>query len=317
MIPSRLSGPPNPPAIPEDRKLPGLLAALDPAAMEGRLRALLGAKGALTVQLLKHVAGKRAVISYGFEDGQRLIGKMYRKDRAQHQYRTLRVLCESLRGRTRTPQPLACWGDLGLLILEFMPGSPVPHWSELVGQETLMSRLGASLADLHSARLTVGAPATLANHVRRTCHPGLQELRRAVPHLGALLLDIERAMYAREETTEVEMRPCHGDFGPGQLLVTAEQVSVLDMDGLSHGDVALDVANFKVGLAVHAGAAAPGLIRCFIDSYLQGRPMDSLPGMPHYEAMAYLRRAMIQLRNRPSDWEEQVLKLAERAQRCL
>ena len=167
MGPSRTSGIRLAPPGVTDRKLPGLTAALELASMEARLRPLLGARGALSMQLLKHVPAKRAVISYGFEDGQRVIGKMYRKDRARQHYTTLQALHEALRGRTRTPQPLACWDDLGLLVLEFMPGEPVPHWSALAGQEAPVARLGESLAALHSTRLTVGAPAALADHVRR------------------------------------------------------------------------------------------------------------------------------------------------------
>jgi hypothetical protein len=35
--------------------------------------------------------------------------------------------------------------------------------------------------------------------------------------------------------------------------------------------------------------------------------------LPHYQALAYVRRAMILLRKRPVGWEEQALQMVDRA----
>ena len=300
-----------------DRNLPGLATALDGAAMPGRLRPLQNAQGELDIQLLKHVPGKRAVLFYRFSDGQRLVGKMYRKDRAQQQRNLLSALQESLQGSTRTPRPLACWQDLGLVIQEYMPGETAPHWSEMQGQEPLMDRIADALADLHDLQLDVGRQADLRDHVRRTCHPGLQALREALPHLGVQLRDVEAAMCAREHATPVDKVVCHGDFGPGQILLTDKQVSIVDLDGLSQGDAALDVGNFMVGLRVHAGLAGRALAQRFYARYLQRRGIAGLTGLPHYLAFAYLRRAMSLLRKRPLGWEEQAQQMLDRAYGCL
>ena len=136
-------------AMVTDRKLPGLASALDRSEMEARLRPLLQAQGELTIHLLKHVSGKRAVLFYRFSDGQRLVGKMYRKDRAQQNRTVLWALSQSLTAVTRTPRPMACWEDLGLVIQEHMPGEAAPHWSVMDGQEVSMDRMADSLADLH------------------------------------------------------------------------------------------------------------------------------------------------------------------------
>jgi aminoglycoside phosphotransferase (APT) family kinase protein len=281
--------------------------------MQARLRPLLRAQGDLDVQLLKHVVGKRAVLLYRFADGRRLIGKMYRADRAQEQHTVLAALQQSLQGATRTPRPLACWLDLGLLNQEHMPGEAAPHWSEIADDEALLDRMAIALADLHGAPVEVGRQTNLADHVRRTCHPGLPALREALPHLGATLRDIETAMLAREAAIPLDRVLIHGDFGPGQVLWTPEQLSIVDLDGLSHGDAALDVANFVVGLRVHAGLAGRGLAQRFSERYQQRRGCRALPGLPHYQALAYVRRAMILLRKRPVGWEEQALQMVDRA----
>ena len=297
-----------------DRKLPGLAAALDCSEMQARLRPLQNAQGDLQVQLLKHVPGKRAVLFYRFADGQRLVGKMYRKDRAQQNRSRLWALREVLQGCTRTPQALACWQDLGLVIQEHMPGEPAPHWSQMSGNEASMHRMADGLADLHAAQIDIDRHADLSEHMRRTCHPGLSALREALPHLASQLTEVEARMLARESSTPVDKVLCHGDFGPGQVLLTAEQVSLVDLDGMSHGDAALDVANFMVGLRVHAGIAGAGLAERFYQRYLRRRSIAVLAGLPHYEAFTYLRRAMILLRKRPSGWETQAQKLVDAAQ---
>ena len=124
-------------------------------------------------------------------------------------------------------------------------------------------------------------------------------------------------MLAQEKEAAIDRVLCHGDFGPGQVLLTGDQVSIVDLDGASHGDAALDVANFMVGLRVHAGLAGRALSQRFCERYLRRRGIEELPGLPRYSAFAYLRRAMILLRKRPTGWDEQALQMVDRAHSSL
>jgi thiamine kinase-like enzyme len=124
-------------------------------------------------------------------------------------------------------------------------------------------------------------------------------------------------MFESEAQRPVQLVPSHGDFGPGQILATEEQISLVDLDGFAHSDAALDVANVLVGLQVHAGMEARELGQRFLQTYLSERGVEALPGLPHYRAFAWLRRAMILLRRRPAGWEEHALHLLGRARQSL
>jgi len=300
-----------------DRALPALERAQDAAAMAPRLRDLLGGEGALEVRLLKHVPGKRCVLAYEFATGSRAIGKLYRRNRCSRQAASLLELAAALRGETSTPRLLACWEDLGLVLQEWVPGVALGEYAALAGRPELAARLGGALADLHASPVRLGPLADVAAHLRRTCHPGLGALGDAFPHLGAVLLRVEREMYAREAALAQSLRPCHGDFSPHQIFMDGERVYLVDVDGLCHSDPAFDVANFRVGLQAHLGGAAAPLAARFLGAYLERRGLEALPGLPHYEALGHLRRAMILWRKRPSNWEEQVHLCVERSRERL
>jgi Ser/Thr protein kinase RdoA (MazF antagonist) len=286
-----------------DAGLPHLEAALDPAAIGPRLSAVLGEHGPVAAQVLKRVPGKRCVLAYCFADGTRVVGKMYRKNRAVAQATHLAAASSALRGGTRVPRLFACWEDLGLVLQEWAPGEPAPDYEALAGKTALVEQLGAALAELHLSGLDAGPPADLEAHVRRTCKPGSAALAAAVPDLAAALHTLEAAMYSLERSLGRTLRPCHGDFSPRQVFVAPHVVTLVDLDGMSRSDAALDVANFRVGLEAHLGVAGRQLGQRFLAAYLGSSGLESLPALPAYEAFSELRRAMILWRKRPPGWE--------------
>ena len=295
-----------------DPGLPRLAQALDVAGLAPRLRAVVGGHGTLAARVLKHAPGKRCVIGYEFEDGARAIGKLYRKERARVRAAELVALGDGLPGAIRVPRVLACWEDLGLVLQEWAPGAGVPDYEELGDRSDLVLQLGAALADFHAAPVRMGRSATLATHVQRTCRPGIATLAAALPELATALRDIESAMYARERAIPSVPGPCHGDFGPRQVLVDGSTVYLVDLDGFCQGDPGLDVASFRVGLAAHLGAAGATLADRFLAAYLAQRGLEALPTLAHYEAFCELRRALILWRKRPAGWEIDLRRAIER-----
>jgi tRNA A-37 threonylcarbamoyl transferase component Bud32 len=293
----------TPATAPADPALPCLTLALDAVAMAPRLAAVLGEHGRLEVDVLKHAAGKRCVIAYRFADGTRAVGKMYRKDRAVRQAARLQAAGAALQGSTRVPRLLACWEDLGLVLQEWAPGEPLPDYAGLADHPALVERIGVALAGLHAAALDAGPWSGLAEQLRRTCKPGLGALAADRPDCAADLHALETGMYAVERTATRTARPCHGDFSPRQLFVAGPDVYVVDLDGMSASDAALDVACFRVGLEAHLGAGGQELSRCFLSAYLRASGLAALPALPAYEAWSELRRAMILWRKRPPGWE--------------
>lgn len=300
------------PAVTDDPALPHLSRAVDPLAMAARWARAFDADAVRAVRLLKHVRGKRAVLGIELETGTRVIAKMYRKDRAPRHARVLADLGAALAGATRVPRLLDCWEDMGLVLQEWVPGTPVPDYEHLAGEAALVERLAAALAALHAAPLATERRSDLAAHVRRTCGAGLDSLGAEWPQMAAMAYELEGAIYARETRMACNLRPCHGDFAPRQVFVAAQHVYLVDLDGLSLSDPAFDVASFRVGLEAHLGEIGRELADRFLAVYLASRGLDALPTLTHHEAFCDLRRALIAWRKRPPNWEGELRICLER-----
>lgn len=290
--------------------MPHLARALDGAAVAERLRGYWGA-AAVTVRVLKHVPGKRCVIAYERDGGQRLVAKMYRKDRAGRHAATLAQLAAVLRGATRTPELVDCWADWGLVVETWVAGVAAPDWRELPAQPDLLRRLAAALAELHAAPVADAKQADLAAHVRRTCHPGVEALAAEHPDWGRAAVRLRDAVLEREPAGASDVATCHGDFGPAQIFVTPGTVSLVDLDGLCRSNPALDVANFRVGLETHAGPAGRAAGDLFLEAYRRAGARD-VTALAVYEAFCDLRRAMIAWRKQPPGWEAECGTTLER-----
>lgn len=293
----------------EDRALPGLATVLDAERMAARLRPLVHGAGPLAVTVLKHTAAKRCVVGFRFENGARAIGKLYRKDRARRHADVLRDLGAILTGSTRVPQLLDCDEALGLVVQQWVPGGPVPEFDRLGGFP--LERLGEALADLHTADIADLPAADLAAHVRRTCHPGLEALAAELPALAAELRAVQTALFEREARLARCVRTCHGDYSPRQIFDDGAIVYVVDLDGIARSHPALDVANFRVGLAAHLGPEGEAAGGRFLAAYRR-RSGEPLEGLEVYEAFAWVRRATIAWRKRPAGWEAQVAQNVRR-----
>jgi hypothetical protein len=202
--------------------------------------------------------------------------------------------------------------DLGLVLQEWVPGTGVPDYENLGGRAELVLQLATALADFHGSPVQAGRVATLATHVRRTCRPGIAALAAALPDLAATLHGIESAMYARERAVPSQPGPCHGDFGPRQVLVDGASAYLVDLDGFCQGDPGLDVASFRVGLVAHLGDEGRVLADRFLAAYLARRRQAALPTLAHHEAFCELRRALILWRKRPAGWEADLRRTVER-----
>lgn len=294
-----------------DAALPHLGVATDARRMAPRLAPLLDGQGRLDIGVLKHTAGKRCVLSYRFANGARAVGKMLRKQRAPRHAAALAALQDALVGTTRTPRLLACFDDLGLVLQEWVPGERLPEYADLAGRIALVERLGAALAALHAAPVTIERQADLAAHLRRTCGDGpaaWSDLPAATRRRG---IDLQTAMLAREARLARTLRPCHGDFSPRQIFVHPSRVSFVDVDGFCLGDPALDVASFRIGLQAHLEDGGEALADRFLAAY-HGASADALASLDVYEAFHWLRRAVVLWRKRPNEWESRLERSLER-----
>jgi aminoglycoside phosphotransferase len=292
--------------------LPGLERALDPAVLGSRLAPLVGGEGALTVRLLKHVPGKRAVLGFEFENGRRAVGKMVRKDRAERHAAMLGELGAALAGSVRVPRVLGCWMDLGLVLQEWVPGEPAPEWSELAQDLALVDRLGGALALLHACRVESAPVMDLEAQLRRTCHPGIGALAADRPDLGKAAVALESALLERERDVAIARVTSHGDFGPRQVFASPQAIWFVDLDGLCQTNAAFDVAHFCVGLEAHAEEASAAPRARFLDAYRRAGGTIAPQALAVHEAFCDLRRALVLWRKQPPRWEVDCARALDR-----
>jgi hypothetical protein len=295
------------PGVRAVRPLPALERAADPMTMAPLLAAVLGDHGVPSIQILRHIPGKRCVFAYRWADGTRVIGKMYRKDRARRHADALATLGRALDGTTRVPRLLACWEELGLLLQEWVPGEPLPEYFAWTEGEA--GRMGVALADLHAAPHATAPESDLAAHERRTCHPGLDALQAALPELASDIAAIRAALAAAPPPKRAVTS--HGDFGPRAAFAAGSQTWLVDLDGLCRTDPAFDVASVRVGLDVHRGDGGQALGALFLRAY-RARSGFDLPALAAHEAFCDLRRAVILWRKQPAGWYDALVRCVVR-----
>jgi hypothetical protein len=315
-----------------DRKLPGLECALDNGAMRMVLAAHVrretddgeNAVPQVRHRVLKYAPGKRCVIEYWlYANGnqhhpQRIIGKMYRKNRGQVIFENLRNLWQAACGSRRSgahfgmPEPVAYLPDIEMVLQAVVPGRQLSAFSENDDLATAIRYVAENLAALHGLAVSAGEKRTLDEHIGRYCHPGPQALMESCPELAPLVKEILNGLAKDESLLRAPISPVHGDLNLAQIFIAEDRAFFIDLDGFCLSYAALDVGNFSVTLKVHFGSRGDELIRIFLESYLLRRPSQMLAGLRTYQALAYLRRALICFRQQAgADWPSQARRLLE------
>ncbi|MDZ7342904.1 MAG: aminoglycoside phosphotransferase family protein [candidate division KSB1 bacterium] len=310
-----------------DRKLPSLgraqndeemrllLAPLFPGWFDGNGQVLLGVRH----QLLKHTPGKRCVIQYQLETSgqatpQQLIGKIYRKDRGRRIFENVHHLWQAADqgARFNMAEPLAYLPELGMILLSAVPGRQLSSFAMDDDLPEALRRVAANLAALHGLEVSAVPERTLEDHLRKFCHPGVELLIAAYPEFRPLVEDLLAGLANDEALREAPLCPVHGDLNLAQIFIAQGHAWFIDFDGFCVSHPALDLGNFGVSLQVHYPARYEALQTMFLEHYLTNLPTRMLTGLRVYQALAYLRRAVIAART-PSvpNWREQVRQLLE------
>jgi hypothetical protein len=252
-----------------DRKLPGLARSL--------------ADGAT---LIAHRPGKRAVV--GTPDGRFV--KFVRAGRAATMALRHRQLARTLGATAQVPAVRAEHDDA--LVLEPMPGR-TPMERDAAGLDRDFERVGRMLGQL--AR---DSGDDLPVHdARAEAKVTRGWLERAV-HAGRLpVADVEPALLALTQQAATPLACAHRDLHDGQLLLTDDDLAVLDPDTLSRAEPALDLANLMVhlDLRVAQGLLSPAARTCARAALLRGAApsMATHRRLPAYERACRLRLAAV------------------------
>jgi Ser/Thr protein kinase RdoA (MazF antagonist) len=237
---------------------------------------------------------------------------MYRKDRCERHAELLSDLGRELGAPARAPQLLDCWTDLGLVVQEWVPGTPLAGWTELAMDADRLGRLGGALARLHAVRLPQAPVMDLAAHLRRTCQAGGAALALERPALGQRALELERRILDAERQLLLTPSTCHGDFGPRQAFATADAIWFVDLDGLCTSDAAFDLAHVVVGLETYLGVQAAAPLDRFVDGYRAAGGRIQPAALAVHTAFGDLRRAIVLGRKQPVGWESDCARALER-----
>lgn len=312
----------------DDRNLPGLRTALDPAQVRLRLAAVCGPPvGSCRVTPIGYRPASRAVVAYDVIAGSgrsRLYAKLLADgaDRYAAAATTLAASAHRRGAAAPVPDVVALWPDLGAVVQRAAPGqvlSAVLRDASRAEAERLRyaRRLGELLAEVHAAPSEGQIPwsvedelAELETLLPSTCH--------ADPAVGrslAALLD-RLADRAPGETDPVLS---HGAFRAGQVLVDGGHLSLLDLDTVSRADAARDAGNALAYLSWTEvrGASPPGLAaalhEAFLAGYAAGRTPLGGPALAWWSAAAMAKIAGRRYRTLATAEWSQVPELLRRA----
>jgi hypothetical protein len=235
---------------PHDPFLPGLPAAAYPEGAQAVLHQLGLGNAGVNVEPLVYRPGSRAVLRVTTPE-RVVYMKVVRPGRA----RRLHAVHDAFGAVTRVPRCLASSDDLGLLVLEALPGypltvplvegGPLPSPADVVAQAAAIAEVALPADDGPRSK-----PAPVRDHVR--------SLTRALPAEQARL---ERLAAMAVDLGTGSQQTVHGDFYEAQILVDgAGAISgLLDIDGAAAGSPVDDPAmmiGHLVGLAhVHPAVA--------------------------------------------------------------
>ena len=126
------------------------------------------------------------------------------------------------------------------------------------------------------------------------------------PHRSSEIKQIlETAGDLQVELSDDDMTLSHSDFHPAQVLVDGNQGFLIDLTRATIADPADDLGNFLAHISEGENLKdVRGIRRRFLEVYL-GFAMPGVEArIPTYEALAYLRRAMIAKPNREDKKEQ-------------
>ena len=266
------------PGLPREDGRPG------PALLE-RLAAHAAGVGSLSsgvaeVAILRHRA-RGTVMGYRLSGGSAVIAKRYmRPAEAAAAYDHLSRLRDggfAPPAPHRVPEPLACFAELGVLLMSPAEGDRLPtlagsdgRWEDgLRAAGAWLARLHLLPADVGSRYDSTGASVRLARRAARAC----AQRPDAAP-LVIRLLD-ELADRSALDGRVYRLVPTHGRYHPGHVFVAGPCATVIDIDRLATGDPAADLGEFLHRLRLLTrrvrleDAAADRAARLFLASYAQ------------------------------------------------
>jgi hypothetical protein len=298
----------------EDPGLPGLAAAVDPAVIGPRLASCCSlAIEDCTIVPVRYRPGERAVLRYLLTTsaGQVVLYGKVLAEGARVLSGALAGLHEAERNHPGAPSvlpPIAVLEDLGMVIQPEVAGDSVhalAFTSALTPAErvALFRRMGRAVAALHDGRGPLAPTRKPVDDVREL-RAYLPSASRADPSLATRLASaVERAGLASLEAPDQALVPSHGALRTDQVHVSAERVTLMDLDGYCWSQRARDIGNLLAYLRwkairqpAHRALVTEGR-RAFRAAYRRAGDMPGDDLFRTAEAMSLLKIAGRRFRN--------------------
>lgn len=296
-------------SFPNDRRLVGLDAVLNPAGLPSSLRDAVGDWSACEVV---QYAPERSVTLKALDPAGQILAfvKCYapgNQDVAQlaSRYDFFAARLRTANGGLRSPRALGHDVDRGLLLLEPMPGQSWLDCGRSTAIDALRS-LGRAIAVVHETPLG----GEISTGVRRFGRLDLARVVRAGDLISAALPDV--AVAAGKLTDRLASDPpsaqvpvlLHGDAHPGNVLVDRDQMSLIDIDQAGTGPAAADIGSLLARLA-YGGVlgetdhgTADLMSSAFLEGYAQVRALPDDQTLDWYAAAALLTERSLRAVNR-------------------
>ncbi len=233
--------------FPEDPKLKGLGDLVEAESIRSRLSGVADLKqaaGEMSWSLLNYRPGERCVVRCRWPDANAdLVGKVQPGAIASH--RAMERLWNLPRRAFGMARPVACEEPLGMRWEAFAPGRRIEAVAAETGLHAALRRVMPGLVGLHGTALPdlpLQGPQEILQRLERKVLPrirgGLPALAGGTESFAARLCAAAAGLPPRGLTV------IHGDLHTANVLLSDDSVVLIDLDSLSRGDPAYDLALF-------------------------------------------------------------------------
>ena len=310
---------------PFDPGMPNLPTAADPVAMA---RILLGLDetaarefadaGRLEIERVRYVPEVGAILRYTIDTGAgpvTIYGKVQPGDRGLRTHRIVGGLWEAAKkynyeGLIYLPRPLGYIDELGLLLEEAIPGTPVAGNRMSVEFGLAAYAAAEAAAVIHESLVSADREVFRIEAELGRLDRVTQQFIQVHPKAAFLLSDLVVHMREHVRATEEEAwLPTHGDLKYDQFMHHNGKLTLLDFDYFAAAETSYDLGKFcaylipSIPQGWEESLAAEEMRVLFLRRYRELRPYATLQRFAIYEALQLALRAMSFMWAQVPGWE--------------
>ena len=178
-----------------------------------------------------------------------IAAKLYRRDHGARGLRALRWLWEAgfrPPARYRVPRPFGYSPERRALLQAFAPGTP---WADFLWSDPRgLSQVSARAADwlLRLQQTALQAEAEGPEHDAARVQRYARKLAARFPRCAQALAALAERLIPSLQSQDLPLVPSHGDYHPGNVLLTSKSTTVIDHDHFGLREAAFD-AGYAIG----------------------------------------------------------------------